>query len=58
MRIIRELDYRNAQAVIDAVNPTLLSRIRDILASPDSRLDPAKGTKARALSSQVQQWFE
>lgn len=58
MHIIREFDYRNARAVIDAVDPTLLSRIRDILTSPDSRLDLAKETKARALSSQVQQWFK
>jgi hypothetical protein len=35
-----------------------LGRIRDILTSPDSRLDLSKETKARAISSQVQQWFE
>jgi len=57
MRIVREFNYRNAEAVINAVDSSLLARIRNILTSSTSILNLTKNGKQRSLSTQVQGWF-
>lgn len=57
MRIVREFDYRNAVAVIDGINSSILSGVRKILTSPGATINLAASGKQRYLSSQVQQWF-
>jgi restriction endonuclease BglII len=57
VQIVEEFNYRNAEAVINAVDPGLLSRVRGVLTAPTSALDLAVAGGPRTLSSQVQQWF-
>jgi hypothetical protein len=57
VRIVREFDYRNAEAVIDGVSPGVLAQIRAILTSECSELNLSATGKQRSLSSQVQKWF-
>ncbi len=57
MRIVEEFNYRNAEAVINAVDSGLLSRLRGVLTAPSSVLNLAVAGGPRALSSQVQRWF-
>jgi len=57
VRIVEEFNYRNAEAVINAVDPGLLSRVRGVLTASTSTINLAVAGSQRALSSQVQQWF-
>jgi hypothetical protein len=58
MKIFGELDYRNAKAVLNATNPTIIPEIYSILTHKNHTLDvtPIEG-RQRNLSSQVKQWF-
>src|SRR5690348_9270781 len=57
MKIVREFDYRNASAVIDGIDPSILRQVREILTDTRSDLNLVSDGKARSLSSQVQSWF-
>jgi restriction endonuclease BglII len=57
MRIVEEFNYRNAEAVINAADTTLLPRLRGILTATTNEINLAADSGPRSLSSQVQQWF-
>lgn len=57
MRIARELDYRNAKAVLKANAPGILDEVVSTLTHPGSNLDFERKGKQRTLSKQVQGWF-
>jgi len=57
MRIVEEFNYRNAEAVINAADTTLLPRLRGILTATTNEVNLAADSGPRSLSSQVQQWF-
>ena len=57
MKIVQELNYRNAIPVLNSISPGLLNEIREILTGRGNCLDLSKKGRQRDLSRQVQAWF-